>query len=411
MGLVWLASSLYYGVVNMVDVYFTRADIALVAVLLAAVALLGFWIGSSITVKPTFTKVINWTNTVYYPTTITETKTLAINRTVTVTLPGGVVTTTVTKAITTTVATIVTYTSTTVIYNATTVTSTTTSTTTLPYTLTVTTTVVENLSMLPPLNLTNLNDTITWMRTAYSLGMMTLANLSLPLGYCLATLWVFPNASITIVGAWIAPASLIQQATGSNYNDYTYPILVYTFPKTDVNEYQFYPPEVVWVNPQSFMISSAVLGDAWAVNITGYPWSGYTVVATAYTHPGFSDWAFRYLSNGTYLMIMAWPWQMSGNALQMMANPPGLCLVQVIRVKPGTPNSYIDNMTFLGAQYVAWVLTEAAWGKPAPCYWPPLWTYGGWVYDINNPNSTKPIGANWDYYCTASKGVWYPLKP
>jgi hypothetical protein len=286
-------------------------------------------------------------------------------------------------------------------------TTTVTSTTTLPYTLTVTTTVVENASVLPPLNLANLNDTITWMRTDYALSMMTLANLSLPLGYCLATMWVFPNASITIVGAWIAPASLIQQATGSNYNDYTYPILVYTFPKTGVNEYQFYPPGLVWVNPQSFMISSAALGDAWAVNITGYPWSGYTVVATAYTHPGFSDWAFRYLNNGTYLMIMAWPWQMSGNALQMMSNPPGLCLVQVIRVKPGTSNSYIDNMTFLGAQYWAWVRSIAQYGEPAPCHVPWEWAYGWWVGFIN---VTEPIGGNWQYYCGPG-GKWLPLKP
>ena len=392
----------------MVDVYFTRGDIVLVAVLLAAVALLGFWVGSNTTVKPTFTKVINWTNTVYYPTTVIETRTLAINRTVTVTLPGGVVTTTVTKAATTTVATIVTFTSTTVIYNATTVTSTTTSTTTLPYTLTVTTTVVENASQLPPLNLTNINETITWMRTAYSLGMIGMVNLSLPLGYCLATLWVFPNASIAIVGAWIAPVGAIQQALN---NSLVAPVLAYTFPRTGVNEYQFYPPQVVWINPQSFMVSTAGFNGAWAVNITGYPWSGYTVVAMASMHPSYVDWAFRYLNNGTYLMIFAWPWQVPEGAIQLLANPPGLCLVQVIRVKPGTPNSYILNMTYLGAQYVAWVFTEAAWGKPAPCYWPPLWTYGGWVYDINNPNSTKPIGANWDYYCTASKGVWYPLKP
>jgi hypothetical protein len=323
--------------------------------------------------------------TVTYTTTYTSTTTAIINHTTTVILPT---TTTVNHTITTTSV----------------------STTTLPYTLTVTTTVVENASVPPPLNLTNLNDTITWMRTDYALGMMTLANLSLPLGYCLATMWVFPNASITIVSAWIAPASLIQQATGSNYHDYTYPILVYTFPKMGVNEYQFYPPEVVWINPQSFMVSSAVLGDAWAVNITSYPWSGYTVVATAYTHPGFADWAFRYLNNGTYLMIMAWPWQTPESAIQLLANPPGLCLIQVIRVKPGTPDSYILNMTYLGAQYVAWVFTEAAWGKPAPCYWSPLWTYGGWVYDINNPNSTKPIGSTWDYYC-GPKGIWLPMKP
>jgi len=267
--------------------------------------------------------------------------------------------------------------------------------------------VVENASVLPPLNLTSLNDTITWMRTDYSLSMMTLANLSLPLGYCLATMWVFPNASIAIVGAWIAPASLIQQVTGSNYNDYTYPILVYTFPKTGVNEYQFYPPVLVWINPQSFMVSTAGFNGAWALSITGYPWSGYTVVAAASMHPSYVDWAFRYLNNGTYLMIFAWPWQVPEGAIQLLANPPGLCLVQVIRVKPGTSDSYIDNMTYLGAQYVAWIAGLATWGKPAPCYWPAGWTYGGMVYGIN---ITEPIGSNWGYYC-GPKGVWYPLKP
>jgi hypothetical protein len=346
----------------------------------------------------TITEVLNTTRTVTYTTTVNG---KVVTMTTTVIEP---VTTTV--VLNTTITRIIVVPTTTTVNHTATVTS--TSTTTLPYTLTVTTTVIENASVLPPLNLTNLNDTITWMRTDYSLSMLTLANLSLPLGYCLATMWVFPNASITIVGAWIAPASLIQQVTGSNYNDYTYPILVYTFPKTGVDEYQFYPPEVVWINPQSFMVSSEVLGDAWAVNITGYPWSGYTVVATAYTSPSHGDWEFKYLNNGTYLMILAWPWQTPESAIQLLANPPGLCLIQVIRVKPGTPDSYILNMTYLGAQYVAWIAGLATWGKPAPCYWPAGWTYGGMVYGIN---ITEPIGSNWQYYCSPSKGIWYPLKP
>ena len=354
--------------------------------------------------------VVNGT-TVTVPINITRT----VTTTTTTTVNGRVETVTMTTTVieTTTVVTNTTVTriyvvpSTTTVLNTTTVTSTSVSTTTLPFTVTTTTTVIENASQLPPLNITSLNDTITWMRTAYSLSMIGMVNLSLPLGYCLATLWVFPNASITIVGAWIAPASLIQQATGSNYHDYTYPILVYTFQKTGVNEYQFYPPEVVWINPQSFMVSSEVLGDAWAVNVTGYPWSGYTVVATAYTSPSHGDWEFKYLNNGTYLMILAWPWQTPESAIQLLANPPGLCLVQVIRVKPGTPDSYILNMTYLGAQYVAWIAGLATWGKPAPCYWPAGWTYGGMVYGIN---ITEPISGNWDYYCGPG-GKWLPLKP
>jgi hypothetical protein len=106
-------------------------------------------------------------------------------------------------------------------------------------------------------------------------------------------------------------------------------------------------------------------------------------------------------------MIMAWPWQTPESAIQLLANPPGLCLVQVIRVKPGTPNSYINNMTFLGAQYWAWVRSIAQYGKPAPCYVPWVWTYGWLVGFIN---VTKPIGSNWQYYCEP-KGVWLPMKP
>jgi len=90
--------------------------------------------------------------------------------------------------------------------------------------------------------------------------------------------------------------------------------------------------------------------------------------------------------------------------ISLIENLPGLRLIQVIRVKPGTPDSYIDNMTYLGAQYVAWIAGLATWGKPAPCYWPAGWTYGGMVYGIN---ITEPIGANWEYYC-GPKGVWAP---
>jgi hypothetical protein len=93
--------------------------------------------------------------------------------------------------------------------------------------------------------------------------------------------------------------------------------------------------------------------------------------------------------------------------MQLILNPPGLCLIQVIRVKPGTPDSYILNMTFLGAQYWAWVRSIAQYGKPAPCYVPWEWTYGYWVYHIN---VTEPIGSNWEYYC-GPKGIWLPMKP
>jgi len=113
------------------------------------------------------------------------------------------------------------------------------------------------------------------------------------------------------------------------------------------------------------------------VNITNYPYNGYITVVMVGFHKSVT-WAYQYLNNGTYLMIFTWPKQIpSGYPISLIQNPPGLCLIQVIRVKPGTPDNYILNMTYLGAQYVTWVFTEAAWGKPAPCYWPTLWTYGG----------------------------------
>ena len=93
--------------------------------------------------------------------------------------------------------------------------------------------------------------------------------------------------------------------------------------------------------------------------------------------------------------------------ISLIENLPGLHLIQVIRVKPGTPDSYILNMTFLGAQYWAWVVTKAKYGKPAPCYDPIGWTYGYWVWNLN---ITEPIGANWQYYCGPPKGVWLTVE-
>jgi hypothetical protein len=260
----------------------------------------------------------------------------------------------------------------------------------------VTTTIVENASVLPPLNLTNLNDTIAWVKTDYTLSMLGMVNLSLPLGFCEATLWVFPNASAALVGVWITPVSNIKHYT-----------LVYTFPKTGISEYIVAPPVINWIYPALYFPFTIYISNDWAVNITNYPYNGYTVVVMTGFYTNSASWAYQYLNNGTYLMILS-PQPPSGYPISLIQNPPGLCLIQVIRVKPGTPNNYILNMTYLGAQYVAWVFTEAAWGKPIPCYWPTLWTYGGWIYWLN---ITEPIGSTWDYYCSPSKGIWYPLKP
>ena len=347
--------------------------------------------------------IINST-TVTIPINITKTTTY----TTTTTIGGKIVTVTMTTTYveTTTTTRIVnnTVTKAIVVQVNNTTTKTVTSTTTIPpYTLTVTTTVVENLSVLPPLNLTNLNETIAWMKTYYEVSMLGMVNLTLPLGYCEATLWVFPNASAALVGVWITPVSNVEQYL----NESIYWGLNYTFPKTGVIEYPLPTPAMVWINPETNFVYTMGFSKAWALSITNYPYANYTVVVGVL----FSSqvlWAFQYLNNGTYLMIYTWPKQIpSGYPISLVENPPGLCLIQVIRVKPGTPDSYILNMTYLGAQYVAWVFTEAAWGKPIPCYWPTLWTYGGWIYWLN---ITKPIGSTWDYYCGPG-GKWLPLKP
>jgi len=339
---------------------------------------------TTVTVPVTVTRTVASTTTVSgrvetvtYTTTYTTTTTAIINHTTTVTLPPT--TTTVNHTVTTTSV----------------------STTTLPYTLTVTTTVIENVSQPPPLNLTDLNETITWMKTDYTLSMLGMVNLSLPLGYCEATIWVFPNASAAIVGVWMTPVSNVEQYFNSDN-------LLITF-STGIGEYISLMPAIVWVNPVNDFTYTIGFGEAWALGITNYPYPNYTVVVGEWFHHQSATWTYQYLNNGTYLMILAWPQQIPpGYPISLIQNPPGLCLVQVIRVKPGTPSNYILNMTFLGAQYWAWVRSIAQYGKPAPCYIPWSWTYG---YALWHINITEPIGDNWAYYCAPSKGIWYPLKP
>jgi len=353
----------------MVDVYFTRDDVLLMVALLAVVALLGFWVGSNITVKPTFTKTINWTTTVIYPTTVTETRTLVLNRTVTETLPGGVVTTTVTR----------------------------------------TTTVVENASQLPPLNMSDPGSILAYIKDDFGLGMMGIANLSLPLGYCIGTMWIFPNASVVYLGAWFIPQNIAQKMMTPSNSYY-----VMTFPKTGVEEYATHvSPSLTVLNYLGNSYYSFEANTTYLVNIN-YPGNGYIVgVFGSNTVKSLPPWGltvstpvFQLLNNGTYIMAIVN--SSIPTLMQLVLNPPGLCLIQVIRVKPGTPDSYILNMTFLGAQYWAWVRSIAQYGKPAPCYAPWEWTYGYVVYRIN---ITEPIGSTWDYYCGPSKGVWLPMKP
>jgi hypothetical protein len=390
----------------MADIYFTRADIALVASIIIVVAWLGFWVGSSITVKPTFTKTINLTNTVYYPTTVTETRTLIVNRTVTVTLPGGVVTTTATTTTTTTVVSFITFTSTTVVYNSTTVT--TTSTSYVPFTLTTTTTIVENASQLPPLNMSDPGSILAYIKDDFGLGVMLLANLSLPLGYCIGTMWIMPNASVVYLGAWFIPQGIAQELmTPGNYLG-TYPKTGYKLYATDIS------PSLTVLNYQGNSYGSLEANPTYLINIS-YPGDGYIVgLYGSNTVGNLPPWGltvstgtYQLLSNGTYIMALVNASYVPPTLMQLVLNPPGLCLIQVIRVKPGTPDSYILNMTYWGAQYVAWVVSEAIFGKPAPCYVPWAWTYGYVVYRIN---ITEPIGSTWDYYCGPG-GKWLPLKP
>jgi hypothetical protein len=247
---------------------------------------------------------------------------------------------------------------------------------------------------------------LAYIKDDFGLGMAGLANLSLPLGYCIGTMWILPNASVVYLGAWFMPQGIAQEIMTPYYQ-------VYTFPKTGVNEYATYvSPSLAVLNYIGNTYYSLEAAPTYLVNIN-YPGDGYIIGlygsdTTGSLPPwGLSTYSpvFQLLNNGTYIMAIVN--SSIPTLMQLVLNPPGLCLIQVIRVKPGTPDSYILNMTFWGAQYVAWVLTEAAWGKPAPCYWPAGWTYGYWVYRIN---VTEPIGANWDYYC-GPKGVWTPLKP
>jgi hypothetical protein len=281
-----------------------------------------------------------------------------------------------------------------------------------PYTTTVTTTVIENASQPLPLNLTDLNSTITWLKASYSLSAYGLVNLTLPLGYCEATIWVFPNASVIWIGVWFMPWSLAQKLMSEPW------MYVFPFQKTGVKEYLLMNSQVGLFYPDFYTgaLISTGSGSLYFLNIPNYPMNGYTVAVIGWPITGapivptatLNMGIYQNLQNGTYIMILDNGTTILNKPLTQIAlNPQGLCVVQVIRVKPGTPDSYINNMTFLGAQYAAWILTQAAWGKPAPCYWPAGWTYGYWVNDLN---ITEPIGSNWDYYC-GPKGIWLPMKP
>jgi hypothetical protein len=237
--------------------------------------------------------------------------------------------------------------------------------------------------------------------------MMGIANLTLPLGYCIGTMWIFPNASVVYLGAWFIPQNIAQKMmTPDNY--------LGTFPRTGYKLYATYvSPSLAVLNYLGNSYGALGASSTYLVNIN-YPGNGYIVgLYGSNTVGSLPPWGltvstgtYQLLNNDTYIMAIVN--SSIPSLMQLVLNPPGLCLIQVIRVKPGTPNSYILNMTFLGAQYWAWAISEAIFGKPAPCYVPWAWTYGYNVYRIN---VTEPIGENWDYYCGPPKGIWLPLKP
>jgi hypothetical protein len=220
-------------------------------------------------------------------------------------------------------------------------------------------------------------------------------------------MWIFPNASVVYLGAWFIPQNIAQKVINNYIN-------VWTFPKTGVKEYAVYAPSLAVLNFQGNSYGALGSDATFLVDIN-YPGNGYIVgLYGSNTVGNLPPWGltvstgtYQLLNNGTYIMALVNASYVPPTLMQLILNPPGLCLIQVIRVKPGTPDSYILNMTFWGAQYIAWAISEAIWGKPAPCYRPWDWTYGYWVYRLN---ITEPIGANWQYYCGPG-GKWLPMKP
>jgi hypothetical protein len=350
----------------------------------------------------TITVPINVTKTVTYTTTTTVGgKVVTVTMTTTYIMP-----TTTTRIVNNTITKIIVVPTTTTVSNTTTITS--TSLIPYPYTTTVTTTVIENASQLPPLNMSDPASILGFIKDDFGLGMAGLANLSLPLGYCIGTMWIFPNASVVYLGAWFIPQNIAEELINNYIN-------VYTSPRTGYKVYEVSSPSLAVLNYQGNSYGALGANPTYLVDIS-YPGNGYIVgLYGSNTLGNLPPWgltvstgAYQLLSNGTYIMALVNASYVPPTLMQLVLNPPGLCLIQVIRVKPGTPNSYILNSSFWGAQYVAWALSEWAWGKPAPCYRPWEWTYGFWVYNIN---ITEPIGLTWDYYCSPSKGIWYPLKP
>jgi len=215
----------------MLDYPNPRLTKALLGLTITLAAILGLIVGGGIHIGyVTVTKPLTITSTA----TILKTATVIrlINNTLTTTVNGKVetVTSTFIESYITTV--VVNHTTTVILPITTTVNHTTTVTSPVPYpyTTTVTTTVIGNASQLPGLNMSDPLSVLNWAKATYALSAFGVMNLTLPLGFCEGTLWVFPNMSAVWLGAWFIPNNLAQEYM--NQNNY-----LYTFPKTGVKEY------------------------------------------------------------------------------------------------------------------------------------------------------------------------------
>jgi len=210
----------------MLDYPNPRLTKALLASTITLAAILGLIEGGGIHIGyVTVTKTLTITST----TTILKTTmvTRLINNTPTTTMNGKTVTVTSTFIEPTTTTVVVNHTTTVVVPVTTTVNHTITSTSLVPYpyTTTVTTTVIENVSQVPPLNLTDPLSVLEWAKVTYSLSAFGIMNLTLPLGFCEGTMWIFPNMSVVWLGAWFIPNNLAQEYMNQNNYLYTFPRL------------------------------------------------------------------------------------------------------------------------------------------------------------------------------------------
>ena len=339
-------------------------------------------------------------------TTIINETTIVVNHTLTTTTQA-IVTSIVTSTMV--INNTITITNTTtvrgIIIQPVTTTITTTTTTVTPIYYTTTTTMTETITStnitLPPLDPYNASSIEDYLVANWTLGWDAfIRNQNLTqYGFCIGTLYILPNASVIWLGVWFMPWWYALQFM--NNQDY-----VITF-SGGYSEYFAASGGLYYLPPGTiYPITIIGGGSMYLVNVNNYPLPNYTVVITGEVGGGGitinnMQWDFENLQNGTYVFPFIPPRQ------GLILVPDSLCLVQVIRVNPNTPANILLNMTFLGAQYWAWVRSIAQYGKPAPCYEPFEWTIGWWLYRMN---ITEPIGANWQYYC-GENGIWRNLKP